>query len=333
VLGLSRYTIGNVAFVMVIFFLFLVHWNQFDVINLSKSVNSGDVYVPHMQKGEVVNYFQVKEQKIVTKLTSHYLEIQNEITYLFVSPRFFYWNDHEANIPIEISSARGTMERHKQVLYLVDNVEMKQKDDYLNCNNAIYKHQQNWFECNVDVSTRMVDQNTKDIITATADYSQFDTKTHDALLNGSVKGEIQRKRTYDPKTYFEASKINYNAQESKVYLDQKVQVKQQTFLIKSQKAFISLDHYGSKRPNYFTFENQVVLNQKIPNQEDRNGFGEKLEGFLPENYVILTGAPRVEQGKDVTRGNRIILYEKTSMMEVEDAVTSIIYDPEKWKGQ
>ena len=91
--------------------------------------------------------------------------------------------------------------------------------------------------------------------------------------------------------------------ESKIYLDENVQVQQQNFLIKSQKATVNLDHYGNKRPKYFTFENQVFLNQTLPNQVERNGFREKLEGFLPENYMIMTGAPRVEQGKDVTINN------------------------------
>ncbi len=332
----SRYTWSNLGFSGAIFFLLFLHYSQMETISLSKIQGENAVEYVHLQKGELINYYQLKQQKPLSKFRAHYLEIQNDAVYHFIDPVSHYWTNtkgdtDEKNLPIEVSSRRGTLIKTKELLQLSDSVELKQGEQTMSCQNASYRNWDSVFECETNVHTHMVDLKTRDKINAVSDVSTFNTKSNDAELRGSVSGEILRPRSYEPPTLFKAAKINYRAQESKVYLEDEVEVKRQTFFIKSRKGSIVLDNYGPKRPNYFTFENDVTLNQKIPDQPDRNAYGEKLEGFLPENYVILTGAPRVEQGKDVTRGNRIILYEKTSMMEVEDAVTSVIYDPQKWK--
>lgn len=55
---------------------------------------------------------------------------------------------------------------------------------------------------------------------------------------------------------------------------------------------------------------------------ERRAFAERLEGFMSENLVVLTGYPKVFQQQDVIKGNRIILRENNEVVEVEDANTN-----------
>jgi lipopolysaccharide transport protein LptA len=231
---------------------------------------------------------------------------------------------------VEIRSKKSTLDRAKHILYLYDAIELTQLDNHLNCELAIYYHLDNKFICEKNVRSQIIDPKTFDKITTTGNIVILNTKTKDSQFKGEIKGTINRKRVYDPPINFSANQLDYVSNDAQIHLEENVEITRQDFNIRSKRATMQLDNYGNKKLNYYVFENNVVLRQKLPNQINRTAYGEKLEGFLPENYVILTGAPRVEQGKDVTRGNRIILYENTSMMEIEDAVTSVIYDPNKW---
>ena len=54
----------------------------------------------------------------------------------------------------------------------------------------------------------------------------------------------------------------------------------------------------------------------------RKAWAERLEGF-GEDRLVLSGAPRVEQEKDVVKGYRITLREKMEFLEVEDAMSDL----------
>ena len=341
---LNKHFLKTFVFSLSILFALLWHALNVDKRDINEESLKTEVGRNDMQKGELIQYFQLKDKLPKSKFSTHYLEIQNNLIYFFINPIFYYWTKVDATLDeekmkteskdmVEMRSKKSTMDRQHQILYLYDAIELTQVDNHLNCEVATYYHLENKFICEKNVRSQIIDPKTFDKITATGNIVTLNTKTKNSQLRGNINGIINRKRVYEPPINFSADQVSYFSQEAQIKLEDNVEIIQQNFNIRSKRATMQLDNYGNKKLNYYVFENNVVLRQKLPNQMNRTAYGEKLEGFLPENYVILTGAPRVEQGKDVTRGNRIILYENTSMMEIEDAVTSVIYDPNKWKDK
>jgi lipopolysaccharide export system protein LptA len=66
-----------------------------------------------------------------------------------------------------------------------------------------------------------------------------------------------------------------------------------------------------------------TLNNPQTGVIERKAFAERLEGFGREEKMILSGAPRVEQGNDVIKGYRITVRENTDLIEVDDAMSDV----------
>jgi lipopolysaccharide export system protein LptA len=65
----------------------------------------------------------------------------------------------------------------------------------------------------------------------------------------------------------------------------------------------------------------------------RNAFAERLEGFGREEKMVLSGAPRVEMGKDVVKGYRITIRENVDLIEVDDALSDVEVKKKKKKEE
>jgi lipopolysaccharide export system protein LptA len=94
-----------------------------------------------------------------------------------------------------------------------------------------------------------------------------------------------------------------------------------------------LENYN-KKLKYYSLSDDVRLQESLlleGRPMKRKAFSEKLEGIISEKKVILTGLPKVFQGKDVIKGNRIIIRENIETVEVDDANTSLTLEREKEK--
>ena len=70
----------------------------------------------------------------------------------------------------------------------------------------------------------------------------------------------------------------------------------------------------------------VKMSEKMETREGiqtRQAFAERLEGFGREQKMVLSGAPRVEMGKDVIKGYRITIRENVDLIEVDDAMSDV----------
>jgi lipopolysaccharide export system protein LptA len=65
--------------------------------------------------------------------------------------------------------------------------------------------------------------------------------------------------------------------------------------------------------------------------QERKAFAERLEGFGREQKMVLSGAPRVEMGKDVIKGYRITIRENVDLVEVDDAMSDVQVKKKKLK--
>ena len=65
--------------------------------------------------------------------------------------------------------------------------------------------------------------------------------------------------------------------------------------------------------------------------QNRKAYAERLEGLGREEKMVLTGAPRVEMGKDVIKGYRITIRENVDLIEVDDAMSDVQVKRQKLK--
>jgi lipopolysaccharide export system protein LptA len=71
------------------------------------------------------------------------------------------------------------------------------------------------------------------------------------------------------------------------------------------------------------------LKLKSGKNQTRRAFAEKLEGHQRTGKIILTGAPRVEQGNDIIKGYQITLRENVELVEVDDSQSSFSLKKDK----
>src|SRR5690606_20122020 len=97
------------------------------------------------------------------------------------------------------------------------------------------------------------------------------------------------------------------------------------YLISGRKAELFFQNYN-KSLKYFVINDDVKVTETLNTPQgvvQRRSFSESLEGFGSEKKMILSGAPRVEQGKDVIKGYRITIRENAELIEVDDAMSDV----------
>jgi lipopolysaccharide export system protein LptA len=144
---------------------------------------------------------------------------------------------------------------------------------------------------------------------------------------------MQRKKKHEGKLSFSSTTMNLDGEKSVAYLDGGVRVIRDSYDITAGKAEMFLDNYN-KNLKYFVLNDDVKLSEKIQGPEGlqvRKAFAEKLEGFGREQKMILSGAPRVEIGKDIIKGYRITIRENVDLVEIDDAMSDVQVKRQKLK--
>jgi LPS export ABC transporter protein LptC len=147
---------------------------------------------------------------------------------------------------------------------------------------------------------------------------------------GNVRGTVKRSKVYEESIRFKSRKVHVDLNSLKIDLTDDVQIKKQLLTADSLRGEIFLENYN-KKLKYFVLYDDVKVVEKVELEKDgrvssfeRRAFGEKLEGIMSENKIIITGYPKVFQQSDVITGNKIVLRENNEVVEVDDANTNFI---------
>jgi lipopolysaccharide export system protein LptA len=121
-----------------------------------------------------------------------------------------------------------------------------------------------------------------------------------------------------------ADELVADLEQSVINLIGSVQINRLNSKVLAKRAEIWLENYN-KKLKYYELNDDIRLYEKFKDKAgrtiERKGFAEKLEGISSEKITILSGAPRVLQGKDIIKGTKIILREDSDLVEVEDSNT------------
>lgn len=102
------------------------------------------------------------------------------------------------------------------------------------------------------------------------------------------------------------------------------------------KAEVFLENYNKKLKYYALYDDirlQEELSLSDGSKVTRKAYAEKLEGFNAERKIVLSGTPKVIQGRDIIKGYKVTLREDVELVEVEDSSSSFQMNRKKNQGK
>lgn len=279
-----------------------------------------------------INYFLSSNHQKTLELVSTELILSDENSILKAQnpDGILYRNEQDKGelSPIKFKSLYSHGLISAQELHLENEVEVSVDNARLKSNFLdIYKGGK-LIEANGNVDTLSIDKKTNDQLMIKSQQVVYKPDDEFFEYKTDVTGSILRKRKYEEGIDFSADKIALKGKESLLELDGKVAINKGNLKATSNKGTVYLENYN-KRLKYYSLSDDVRLEESfILNGEkmSRKAFSEKLEGIISEDMIIMTGLPKVFQGRDVIKGNRIVIRENVETVEVDDANTNIIID-------
>lgn len=145
------------------------------------------------------------------------------------------------------------------------------------------------------------------------------------IFRGNVQGKILRARAYESPIFYRSSQADAQLQQNMIYLQGPVWAKQNRFEAEGLRGEIFLENYN-KSLKYYGLYDDVRLRQ-FPLIKGKGPVkfaqGEKLDGFMAEKKVVLTGNPRLLQGESKVKGTEITFFENSDVVEAVNADSQI----------
>ena len=269
-------------------------------------------------------YFFLKDFKKSLTLTADEMAIDSSTgKSVFLVPRGIAYTGDEK--PIRYKGKTGLLKEGKEELTLEGDVLMDVELSSYRADKLEYNIVKDELISTGNVHTFSKSKKTGDEIEIKADSSVSYPKSEKSQYTGSVRGKILRKRAYEENVLFNSNKLDLDMVKHQIDLIEDVSLKKQAFTAEAFRGEIFLENYN-KRLKYFVLYDDVKVVETISPSDGsasftRRAFSEKLEGIVSEGKIILTGAPKVYQHKDVIKGNKIVLRENNEVVEVDDANT------------
>jgi len=274
-----------------------------------------------------INYYIYKEHKPYLQLDAKELTL-NTLTErtAFLDPvGVVFTQDQE---PVHYEGKRGVLIKSEGYLELDDEVKVRLNDSVMDSNRLVYLFNKDKMISTGDVKTKTISNKKDEKIYVNSDKVISWTKTEKSRYIGNVKGHVKRNKAYEENIYFSSDLMDLNMLTNFVELKGKVRIKKQHVKASSLRGEIFLENYN-KTLKYFVLYDDVKVVEKVMLEGSteffiRRAFAEKLEGYMSDGFMVLTGYPKVFQQGDVIKGNKIILRENNEVVEVDDANTNFI---------
>lgn len=313
----------NIIIIFSIFTLLLIYQALNVKQMYSNQVNKLEIEKDQETEFSGLEYFALDNRKPAISLTANDLKIVNNNDLYFNNPVGFLFNNKAERL--DYKAKNGSFIAEKKELKLNGEVILKTATDEFKSEKVYYNGFKKYLEASGDVNSIMLDSITRDEIRVSSQYlnSWLDEKR--TLFLGDVKGLVKRKRVYEESFNFTANRMDLNQLESLVVLSENVNLDRNNYHLEAEKAEIFLENYN-KKLKYYVLYDDIKLVEKLTlsngQVQKRRAYSEKLEGYMAEAKVVLSGAPRVEQGDDLIKGYQITLRENVELVEVDDSQSS-----------
>ncbi len=269
----------------------------------------------------IVNYYNLKNQLPFLHLDSSELNISGSSRdILFLKPKGQTFTKDRK--PVNYIAEKGFFKSDSETLFLEGSVDLESSESKIQSESMVYKLSIEMIIAKREVHSKTHSLKTGEDILINADEMESYLGKEKATYRGNVSGYIKRRRVYEQAISFKSDKLYLDLSTSLVEMDGNVTIQKQGVTAKSHRGEIFLENYN-KNLKYYVLYDDVRLTEKLKSPTgtifERRAFAEKLEGVMSEDKIILTGYPKVFQGQDVIKGNRIILRENNEIVEVDDA--------------
>lgn len=271
-----------------------------------------------------LNYFHLKQGVPQLSLQAESMRSQGEEKAEFVKPQGVY-KQFQKNQTLDYQANAGIYSKDKALLIMNGDVKLKTIDSKYEASKVKYYFNKDLLLGTGEVNFNSIDLKTKDRLQINAESMKAYPQNQFALFKGGVQGSIERKKKYEGRMTFSSQQLQVEGLKSHVQLEGDVQMKRDSFLITAGKGDLFLENYN-KSLKYFVFNDDVKVTEKMAASSgpiNRKAFAERLEGFGVDGRMVLSGAPRVEQGKDIVKGYRITIRENMEFIEVDDAMSDM----------
>jgi lipopolysaccharide export system protein LptA len=275
---------------------------------------------------ENLDYFHVKDGLPLMSLSALNMKSQGEEIAEFERPVGIY-NQHSRNSTIKYHALEGVYRKVKDSLVLVGDVKVNNEEATYEADKLRYLLKKDLVFGSGHVRFNGKDPKTGDEFKINSEKMKARPNLKQSEFTGAVNGVLQKKRKYEAPLKFRSQLLTFDGIQSYAHLEGDVFMNKEAMRATGGKADIYLENYN-KSLKYFVMNDDVKLTETLRNPqtgvlEERKAFAERLEGFGREEKMILTGAPRVEMGKDVIKGYRITVREGTDLVEVDDAMSDM----------
>ncbi len=294
----------------------------------SSSEKSGGMageMAPEYTLVENLDYFHLKNGLPLMSLSALKMRSQGEDVAEFDQPVGIY-NQQQKNVPLKYQAREGVYRKAKDSLLLEGEVKVNSDEALYEADKVKYFFKKDLIQAKGNVHFTGHDFKTGDELKINSERMKARPKQKNSAFSGSVNGVLQRKRRYEGTMIFTSQELVLDGIESLAHLEGNVFLKRDNYRLTAGKADIYLENFN-KSLKYFVMNDDVKMTETLNNPQtgvtERKAFAERLEGFGREDKMILSGAPRVEQGTDVIKGYRITVRENTDLIEVDDAMSDV----------
>ncbi|MCO4754994.1 MAG: LPS export ABC transporter periplasmic protein LptC [Bacteriovoracaceae bacterium] len=282
-----------------------------------------DVEVIEESTFDRMDYFALEDANKVMALKANTLRIVNQRDLYFTLPDGLLYN--ESGEKIAFQAKEGKFKDLKQELFLDGEVTLNAREGNYKAKELYYNGSKAFLEARGNIEAKLVDSTTKDQLKINSNYMSSWLNEQRSLFIGEVEGVVKRDRVYEGSFNFEAQRMELNSAKSLISLNNDVMLQRNNYDLRAQKAEIFLENYNKKLKYYVLYDDiKLVEDLNLPGGglQTRKAYSEKLEGYMSQGKIVLTGAPRVEQGNDLIKGYQITLRENVEIVEVEEAQSS-----------
>lgn len=299
---------------------------------IDQTVKDVQSMAPEFTEIEKLNYFHLKDGVPQMSLSAEKMKSLGEETAEFESPRGVY-NYRQKNKTIKYDAQNGIYRKNDELLTLTGKVEVTSDEANYFADKINYFFKKDLIIGNGNVKFEGDDLKSKDHVVITSEAMRANPDSQITRFKGKVNGSMSRKKKYEGRITFSSDELRLEGATSLAHLEGDVQMRREGYHITAGKADVYLENFN-KSLKYFVLNDDVKLTERLQTTEgiqERKAFSERLEGFGREQKMVLSGAPRVEMGKDVIKGYRITIRENVDLIEVDDAMSDVQVKREKEK--
>jgi len=279
-----------------------------------------DIDLVDESKFKNMTYYSLQKEKKNLTMKSEFLTIINQESFLFESTKGEFFDKNGKSTVFETD--KGEYDSEAKLLSFNEGVDLETDDAKYKADHLILNQVKETLEASGNVISNVKDLKTEDELNIVSNSMFSNLKTKISYFNGKVKGKLSRKRRYEGGFTFGSEKMELNQLESLIKLSKDVNLQRSNYDVEAQRAEIFLENYN-KRLKYYVLYDDIKFVEKLDlksgETRTRKAYAEKMEGFIAEAKIILSGAPRVEQDGDLLKGYQITLRENVEFVEVDDS--------------